>query len=722
MMQQEINGGSNSDANKLNHLLSSILHQSGHLHKNNHNQQHAQAAATNAPQHSSHSQQQQQPMASSNQSPLHQLANFAFLLSSAREEGSIEPVVGMNHDVDLANCFSRRHLTGATGNSTSDGNDNGNNGGGARGMRGRTMPPPCISASSLSMHNQNKPNSSSNDIDPNNLQNQAVQNMAIPFYTTPDTASITAKTLLKNVVLSMEELMEARMSSTVLQLMSRTNNNNNNGGDANSRMLYKLLSPSKNPLSVATVVTRFGIPEEGFGITSSLGNNGDELFTTTLEFKATIDVKIFGEISTVELAAPVTMSGRFDTDNVINKGENINEYTGDGLLTAVDIRFNCPHLLQNMISHARTLVKTAVTRAAALSIQIAEWNAKSSSAAATLASAAVASHPLARSHPLSSILSLQSLGSIASLASLGSKGTIASTTFESLFTSYSSLSGLKRRGGAGSLGLGGGGGGGSGSFGLGLGLKRPAHNFVNNGSGGGGRQQLGLGLGRGELSNVGGNGVHSANANATFDIGNTNLNLLGRVSVMAPKMNSLVRFKSPSPSSGSGTLPHMNVNMQNIGQYPRLQQAVQQLQQQQQQQQHQQQHQQHQQQHQQLKKQAQHQQVQQPSHASSSQCTQQMTNRQQQSEEAVSSNIHKGLFSWLENEPMFLSEDKIKEQNKLDEERERKEREAPMPLRFFTAAEGTGGDLESVGVALFGESKRGGSDGGGDDRKRRRQS
>ncbi len=75
-----------------------------------------------------------------------------------------------------------------------------------------------------------------------------------------------------------------------------------------------------------------------------------------------------------------------------------------------------------------------------------------------------------------------------------------------------------------------------------------------------------------------------------------------------------------------------------------------------------------------------------------------------------SGNIYKGLFNWIQDdEKMFLTEDKIKEQNAIDEEKERLERNAPMPLRFFTAADEIGGGergLKKVSDALFGRSTR----------------
>lgn len=103
------------------------------------------------------------------------LTKFAFLLSSARGEGSDEPVVGMHHDVEMAACFSQRHLGGS-----------GNVGGGWRGV---AMPvtPPSISSSSLSMQSKNGHCLQAAGEKKAGLMEMAAENMSTPFYTTPDT-------------------------------------------------------------------------------------------------------------------------------------------------------------------------------------------------------------------------------------------------------------------------------------------------------------------------------------------------------------------------------------------------------------------------------------------------------------------------------------------------------------------------------------------------------
>ena len=56
-------------------------------------------------------------------------------------------------------------------------------------------------------------------------------------------------------------------------------------------------------------------------------STGEIVLSIPLQFKVILDVKIFGVVSTVELCAPVSMSGQFDPH--------------DGLLTAVEADVDC---------------------------------------------------------------------------------------------------------------------------------------------------------------------------------------------------------------------------------------------------------------------------------------------------------------------------------------------------------------------------------------------
>lgn len=75
-----------------------------------------------------------------------------------------------------------------------------------------------------------------------------------------------------------------------------------------------------------------------------------------------------------------------------------------------------------------------------------------------------------------------------------------------------------------------------------------------------------------------------------------------------------------------------------------------------------------------------------------------------------SGNMYKGLFNWIQgDDKMFLTEDEIKEQSAISEEKERRAAEAPMPVRFFTAADEIGGGeggLKKVSDALFGTNAK----------------
>ena len=161
-----------------------------------------------------------------------------------------------------------------------------------------------------------------------------------------------------HTVLTLKELVDSRLRSTVSQLVKRSET---------PAPCLKLLSPSRKPIQIATVITRFVSPDQqdgenmGGSVTSSVSAN--DMLSIPLQFKSVIDIKVFGEMSTIEITTPVNMTAKFDT-------------LDDGLFTAIDICFDCQTLLQNMIGQARLIVKMAVTKAATLSVQIVKWHEK----------------------------------------------------------------------------------------------------------------------------------------------------------------------------------------------------------------------------------------------------------------------------------------------------------------------------------------------------------
>ncbi|KAL7551050.1 hypothetical protein ACHAWF_014332, partial [Thalassiosira exigua] len=526
------------------------------------------------------------------------LSQFALLLASARDEGSFEPAAAARCDAEAASIFSCGHLRPRQ----------------HQHQHQPCMPPatpPSISSSSLSIRGGTGGGASrrwSDDLVDRKAEmlEAAATNMSAPFYTTPDTVSCTAKTLLKNTVATMEGLVDSRLRSTVSQLVRKA------GGLDNSPLFFHLLKPKRNPVKVATVVSRFTVPGEAEGGNDE-GRDGGGVLSIPVLFKATLDVKIFGEVNTIELGAPATMSGRFDPH--------------DGLLTAVDISFDTQHLLKMMILQARSIVKVAVTKAAALSIQIADWSAnkgKGLDVAGNNVASALSLHSLLnkrRSHVAgnkASVLSLQSLlGSIVSLNSLDNSKSSGMSGLLSMFPSLSSM-------------------------------RTAATGRDPN-----------RGLGRGLI-------IHnpSNNANATFDLGDP----VAGGGNHAYNQGSVVRFQTPGNDSREGSPGTCHT--------PKATNAV--------------------------------------MDGPLPSCLAPPLSEPERPPPAPPAeegppqekgNIHKGLFSWLQDDKMFLTDEKIKKQNKAKEEQEQKLREAPMPLRFFTAAEELGGGLsglETVSQSIFG--------------------
>ena len=95
----------------------------------------------------------------------------------------------------------------------------------------------------------------------------------------------------------MEELIESRLKSTLLQLVQKAADR---GVQRHMNLLFRLISPSQNSLRINTILTQFVSSEHVSrdGHDNDTDNNG---VTLSLEFKAIIDCVIFDEVKTVEL-------------------------------------------------------------------------------------------------------------------------------------------------------------------------------------------------------------------------------------------------------------------------------------------------------------------------------------------------------------------------------------------------------------------------------------
>ena len=91
--------------------------------------------------------------------------------------------------------------------------------------------------------------------------------------------------------------MESRLKSTLIQLVSKSAER---GVQGHLNLMFKLISPSRNPLHIASAITQFVVPEHASSEDASIATDGD-VVTLKLYFKATIDVVIFGEVKTVAI-------------------------------------------------------------------------------------------------------------------------------------------------------------------------------------------------------------------------------------------------------------------------------------------------------------------------------------------------------------------------------------------------------------------------------------
>ena len=534
----------------------------------------------------------------------HHLTKFAFLLSSARSEGSdVEPVVGLNHDIQMAACFSSscriKPLIADTKVEQSV---------------------PCIASSSLSMHGGTKatPLQGGEEgitITKESLLDKAALNMATPFFTTPTTATYTAKTILMNIITTFETLIDSRLRSVASQIVlhSRTSV----GENKYSKILLRLLSPSLRPVRVATVITRFmTIPENEndrneLQLTTTSSSFEETMLSITLSFKVVLDIKVFGEVSTIELSCPVTISGTFDIHDT------------DGLLTSVDIVFDTDHLLRAMIDQARLVVKLAVTKAAATSVNVVKlYNAKREPKTKTTS-------PISKktiTTDFSGAASAMSLNSLTTNSLLGSSVLLETLTsldskaLGSLFSSFSTISKQQQQ-------------------------QQQQHQLqMRSGSavavekGVLRESSYGLRTNTGQRKNSNSSPTIST-ANATFDLKNdTAVTNSGNITTVRFQLS-----KIPSPSTTPITCNLTTCHQEHVS-----------------------------------------------STSTSTQPSLLQQPHSHQQRETSNGNVHAGLFSWLQNDSMFLTDDKIEEANVADVKRELARSLVPMTLQFFTAATDAG--------------------------------
>ena len=95
----------------------------------------------------------------------------------------------------------------------------------------------------------------------------------------------------------MEELIESRLKSTLLQLVQKSTER---GVERHMNLLFRLVFPSQSPLRITTILTQF-VSSETMNSDNNVIDTDNNQVKLSLEFKAVIDCTIFGEVITVEL-------------------------------------------------------------------------------------------------------------------------------------------------------------------------------------------------------------------------------------------------------------------------------------------------------------------------------------------------------------------------------------------------------------------------------------
>ena len=95
----------------------------------------------------------------------------------------------------------------------------------------------------------------------------------------------------------MEELIESRLKSTLLQLVQKSAER---GVQRHMKLLFRLISPSQSPLRITTVLTQF-VSSETMNSDNNVIDTESDQVKLSLEFKTIIDCAIFEEVITVEL-------------------------------------------------------------------------------------------------------------------------------------------------------------------------------------------------------------------------------------------------------------------------------------------------------------------------------------------------------------------------------------------------------------------------------------
>lgn len=211
------------------------------------------------------------------------------------------------------------------------------------------------------------------------LAEKACNNLARPIVLEREEVGRCPPSLLNNVSESFLYLIDARLRSSTKALLPRVLKQGGGNGKVVSEAieLIKMLLPSKNkgeeceekegkgPISLTTVVTSLRVVSDVNVNCEHETTNGTDV-VLPLVFEAIIDLSCLGNLITVTINAPGTISGRVNSS--------------DMLFENVEICLDCMSLLQSMMKQARSVVKKAIATASGLARSISGSSDYSSSA------------------------------------------------------------------------------------------------------------------------------------------------------------------------------------------------------------------------------------------------------------------------------------------------------------------------------------------------------
>mmetsp|Transcript_21510 Transcript_21510/g.28292 ORF Transcript_21510/g.28292 Transcript_21510/m.28292 type:complete len:557 (+) Transcript_21510:167-1837(+) len=234
----------------------------------------------------------------------------------------------------------------------------------------------CVSIPSLSLKNRSSvKNASSGNSNPSgrgHLEEAAALSLAVPLLCTKEDVVGVPATVLHNVLESLDSLINSRLKSSLAALVRQTFHNRklnvinkNNGisssdGDAEdmatrqAKIMISLFSSSTKAITITSVVTSFRVLSMDGVHRDTSSSCGDMILPLVLE--TIVDVQILGQLVTVSLRAPGTITGSFQGSG----GVDSNERDLRPHLNAVQVAFDTMSLLRSMMKQARHVVKKAM--------------------------------------------------------------------------------------------------------------------------------------------------------------------------------------------------------------------------------------------------------------------------------------------------------------------------------------------------------------------------